>query len=157
MESWNQTSTDQVRSHAPEEVNKRIDERVERCVRHMAEQERSEISRYLGKLEREWDLNRAVMVVGSAVAVLGLWLARRDGGRWRTLGEVAAGLMLQQGLVGFGPLAELVRAVFGVRTRREIDLEKFALKALRGDFERIPKADGGPLARANAALVAAQS
>jgi hypothetical protein len=157
MESWNQTATDEVRSHAPEEVNKRIDERVERCVRHMAEQERSEISRYLEKLEREWDLNRAVTVVGSAVAVLGLWLARRDGGRWRILGGLAAGLMLQHGLLGFGPLAELVRALGGVRTRKEIDLEKFALKALRGDFERIPKFDGGPLARANAALVAAQS
>jgi hypothetical protein len=157
MESWNQTATDEVRSHAPTEVNKRIDERVERCVRHMAEQERSEISRYLENLEREWDLNRAVTVVGSAAAVVGLWLARRDGGRWRILGGLAAGLMLQHGLIGFGPLAELVRALGGVRTRKEIDLEKFALKALRGDFERIPKFDGGPLARANAALVAAQS
>ncbi|WP_224247746.1 hypothetical protein [Hyalangium gracile] len=157
MESWNQTSTDVVRSHAPDGVNKRIDERVERCVRHMAQQERPEISRYLDKLEREWDLNRAVTVVGSAVALAGLWLARRDGGRWRILGGVAAGLMLQHGLLGFGPLAELVRAIGGVRTRKEIDLEKFALKALRGDFERIPKNDGGPLARANAALVAAQS
>ncbi|HSP79116.1 MAG TPA: hypothetical protein VLQ93_11335, partial [Myxococcaceae bacterium] len=68
---------------------------------------------------------------------------------------VAAGLLLQQGLLGYGPLAEGVRAL-GVRTRREIDLEKFALKALRGDFERIPH-EGGPLAKANAALVAAQS
>jgi hypothetical protein len=157
MESWNQTSTDEVRSHAPDGVNKRIDERVERCVRHMAERERAEISCYLEKLEREWDLNRAVTVVGSALALAGLWLGRRDGGRWRILGGLAAGLMLQHGLLGFGPLAELVRAVGGVRTRKEIDLEKFALKALRGDFERIPKADGGPLARANAALVAAQS
>jgi hypothetical protein len=157
MESWNQISTDAVRTHAPEEVNKRIDERVERCVRHMAQQDRAEISRYLERLEREWDLTRAVTVVGSLVAVLGLWLARQDGGRWRILGAVAAGLLLQHGLLGFGPLAELVRAIGGVRTRREIDLEKFALKALRGDFERIPKADSGPLARANAALVAAQS
>jgi hypothetical protein len=157
MESWNQTSTDTVRSHAPEEVNKRIDEHVERCVRHMAQQDRAEISRYLEKLEREWDLNRAVMVVGSLAAVLGLWLARLDGRGWRLLSGTAAGMLLQHGLFGFGPLAELVRAVGGVRTRREIDLEKFALKALRGDFERIPKSDGGPLARANAALVAAQS
>jgi hypothetical protein len=157
MESWNQTSTDAVRSHAPEEVNKRIDERVERCVRHMAQQDRAEISRYLKKLEREWDLNRAVTVVGSLIAVAGLWLGRRDGGGWRILSGAAAGLLLQHGLFGFGPLAEMVRALGGVRTRREIDMEKFALKALRGDFERIPKGDGGPLARANAALVAAQS
>lgn len=157
MESWNQTSTDTARSHATECVNKRIDDRVERCVRYMAQQERTEISGYLEKLEREWDLNRAVTVVGSLAAVAGLLLGRRDGGRWRVLSGVAAGLMLQHGLLGFGPLARVVRALGGVRTRREIDLEKFALKALRGDFERIPRSDGGPLARANAALVAAQS
>ncbi|MDC0714684.1 hypothetical protein POL68_39915 [Stigmatella sp. ncwal1] len=157
MESWNQTSADVVRSHAASGVNKRIDERVERCVRYMAQQDRKEISPYLNKLEREWDVGRAAMVVGSVATVVGLWWGRRPGSRWRVLSGVAAGLMLQQGVFGFGPLAELVRAVGGVRTRREIDLEKFALKALRGDFERIPKNDGGPLARANAALVAAQS
>lgn len=157
MESWNQMSTDAARSHVPAEVNKRIDERVERCVRHMAEQDRGEISCYLEKLDREWDLNRAVTVVGSLVTMMGLALGRRDGGGWRVLGGVAAALVLQHGLFGFGPLSRLVRVLGGVRSRREIDLEKFALKALRGDFERIPKGDGGPLARANAALVAAQS
>ncbi len=157
MESWNQTSNDAARSHVPAEVNKRIDERVERCVRHMAQQERWEISCYLEKLEQEWDLNRAVMAVGSAVALVGLGLGRRDGGGWRILSALAAGLLLQQALMCYGPLARLVRVIGGVRSRREIDLEKFALKALRGDFERIPKSEGGPLARANAALVAAQS
>ena len=155
MESWNRTSTDAVRTHTPDGVNRRIDERVEKCVQHMAEQERSAISGYLEKLEHEWDLNRVVTVAASAVTVLGLVLGARQGRGWRVLSGVAAGLLLQHGVLGFGPLAELVRAV-GVRTRREIDLEKFALKALRGDFERIPH-DGGPLARANAALVAAQS
>jgi hypothetical protein len=96
-----------------------------------------------------------VTVAASAVSVLGLVLGAKAGKGWRVVSGVAAGLLLQHGLLGFGPLAELVR-VLGVRTRREMDLEKFALKALRGDFERIPH-EGGPLARANAALVAAQS
>jgi hypothetical protein len=156
MESWNRTSTDSVRTHTPDGVNRRIDERVEKCVQGMAEHmDRSVISHYLQKLEREWDLNRVVTVAASAVSVLGLVLAAKDGPRWKLVSGVAAGLLLQHGLLGFGPVAEVVRAL-GVRTRREIDLEKFALKALRGDFERIPH-DGGPLARANAALVAAQS
>jgi hypothetical protein len=156
MESWNRMSSDAVRTHTPDGVNRRIDERVERCVRHMAEQmDRSAISQYLEKLEHEWDLNRVVTVGASAVSVLGLALGWKSGRGWRVLSGVAAGLLLQHGVFGFGPLAELVRAL-GVRTRREIDLEKFALKALRGDFERIPH-EGGPLARANAALVAAQS
>lgn len=155
MESWNQQTGDAVRSHTPDGVNRRIDEKVEACVRHMADEERPEQSRYLEKLEREWDLNRAVMVGASAVTLAGLALSRADGRGWRVLSALAAGLLLQHGVFGWGPLAELVRAL-GVRTRREIDMEKFAIKALRGDFERVPK-EGGPLARANAALVAAQS
>jgi hypothetical protein len=148
-------SADAVRTHTPEGVNRRIDDRVEQCVRRMAEQERPVISEYLSTLERQWDLNRVVTVAASAVAVLGLVVGEKGGRGWRVLSGVAAGLLLQHGLLGFGPLSELVR-VLGARTRREIDLEKFALKALRGDFERIPH-EGGPLARANAALVAAQS
>lgn len=156
METWNQTSSDAVRSHTPLVVNRRIDEHVEACVRHMAEKcDRAQMSRYLERLEREWDMNRALTVGASVASALGLLLGRRDGGGWRVLSAVATGLLLQHGLFGFGPLSGLLR-LMGVRTRREIDLEKFAIKALRGDFERIPN-DGGPLARANAALVAAQS
>ncbi len=156
MESWNRMSTDSVRTHTPDGVNRRIDARVERCVQHMAEHmDRPTISRYLEELEHEWDLNRVLSVAASAVSLLGVLLAAKEGRGWKIMSGVAAGLLLQHGLLGFGPLAELVRAM-GVRTRKEIDLEKFALKALRGDFERIPH-DGGPLARANAALVAAQS
>jgi hypothetical protein len=155
MESWNQQKSDAVRAHAPAPLNKRIDEKVEACVRHMAQQERPEMSRYLEKLDREWDINRAVNVGAAALGLAGLLLARVDGRGWRALSAVAGGLLLQHGVFGWGPLAELVRAL-GVRTRKEIDLEKFAIKALRGDFERMPK-EGGPLARANAALVAAQS
>jgi hypothetical protein len=154
MDSWNQTSTDAARSHVPDEVNKCIDKHVEGCVRYMAQQDRPEISRYLLKLEKEWDLNRVVTVVGSLAALAGLSLKGKTG---RVLTSVAAGLLFQHGLLGFSPLGGLVRKLARVRTRREIDLEKFALKALRGDFERIPKSEGGPLARANAALVAAQS
>ncbi|QSQ18698.1 DUF2892 domain-containing protein [Pyxidicoccus parkwayensis] len=156
METWNQTASDEVRIHTPVVVNRRIDEHVESCVRYMAQKgDRAEMSRYLERLEREWDINRTVAVGAAAASALGLLLGRRDGGGWRVLSGVAAAVLLQQGLFGFGPMSALLR-LMGVRTRREIDLEKFAIKALRGDFERIPN-DGGPLAKANAALVAAQS
>ena len=76
MESWNQTSTDSVRTHTPDGVNRRIDARVEKCVQSMAEHmDRSEISRYLEKLEKEWDLNRVVTVAASAGFLTGLGTA----------------------------------------------------------------------------------
>lgn len=156
MESWNRTNADAVRTHTPDSLNCRIDMKVEDCVRHMAEQDRGAHTHYLEKLEREWDLHRALLVGTSALAFASALLSRRLGRGWLTACAVASALALQHGLMGFGPAASALR-LLGVRTRREIDLEKFAVKALRGDFERIPRVDGGPLARANAALVAAQS
>jgi hypothetical protein len=44
----------------------------------------------------------------------------------------------------------------GVRTRREIDAERYALKALRGDFVEV-KREGEPIAEARAAWEAASS
>src|SRR5689334_2680257 len=99
MESWNRMSTDSVRTHTPEQMNRKIDARVEQCVQHMAEQmDRPAISSYLEKLEREWDLNRVVTVAASAVTVLGLALAAKDGKGWRVVSGVAAGLLLQHGI-----------------------------------------------------------
>ncbi|HSH82103.1 MAG TPA: hypothetical protein VLA19_26550 [Herpetosiphonaceae bacterium] len=63
--------------------------------------------------------------------------------------------LVQHAVQGWCPPLLVIRAL-GVRTRKEIDVEKYALKALRGDF--------GPLAsgasdeeRAEAALRAARS
>ena len=156
MESWNQSSSDAVRQHTPEPVNRRIDERVEACVRAMAAQDRYSHTAYLSKLEQEWDLNRALLVGTSALALSSVALSRKRGSGWLGLGIAACVLALQHGLTGFGPATAVAR-LLGVRTRSEIDLEKYAVKALRGDFCRIPIHDAGPLARANAALVAAQS
>jgi hypothetical protein len=32
----------------------------------------------------------------------------------------------------------------GVRTQREIERERYALKALRGDFDQVPERDAAP-------------
>jgi hypothetical protein len=44
------------------------------------------------------------------------------------------GFLLQHAVQGWCPPLALLRRL-GVRTRREIDAEKYALKALRGDFD----------------------
>ena len=155
MQTWNQTSTDIARAHTSPGVNKRIDSKVQSCVHHLAQQDPHAIGLYLVELEREWDLNRVLTVGVSGVALAGSLVALSGGRASRWVAALSSGALLVHGLLGFGPLAALARAA-GVRTRKEIDLEKFALKGLRGDFSRIPH-EGGPLVRANAALVAAQS
>ena len=52
---------------------------------------------------------------------------------------LVAGFLLQQALQGWCPPVSVLRKL-GLRTQREIDEERFALEALRGDFRDVPAA-----------------
>ncbi|HEV2173318.1 MAG TPA: hypothetical protein VGR71_07115, partial [Nitrospira sp.] len=51
-----------------------------------------------------------------------------------------AGFLLQHAVQGWCPTISLFRRL-GVRTTQEIDHERYALKALRGDFSRVQQED----------------
>lgn len=97
----------------------------------------------LQALSREWDAERALDLSAASSALLGLGLATRDR-RWLVLPAIAAGFVLQHALRGYCPPLSLLRAL-GFRTRREIDRERTALKAARGDFDALDVASAaGP-------------
>jgi hypothetical protein len=60
---------------------------------------------------------------------------------------LASGFLLQHALQGWCPPVSLFRRL-GVRTSAEIEQERYALKALRGDFQNIPEATNGIVAQA---------
>lgn len=154
MGSWN-SMHDEVRDHSPGQLNQRIDTAVEKRVACLAALERSDISRRLASLERRPDVGRAIDFTAASIALAGVSMMRRDGPGWWSLPLLSSLVLFQRALTGTAFVVPLFRRL-GFRTRREIDVEKYALKALRGDFSRIPH-EGGPQLRANAALVAAQS
>ena len=90
----------------------------------------------------------------AALALTGLVLGAVRGRRWLLLPGLVLPFLLQHALQGWCPPIEIIRRL-GVRTRREIDREKVALKALRGDFGLV---SGGstPQERAKLALAAAE-
>lgn len=59
----------------------------------------------------------------------------------------AAGIMLVHALNGWYPLLPLFRRL-GVRSQDEIDRERYALKALRGDFAGVRSAESDQKAEA---------
>jgi hypothetical protein len=69
-------------------------------------------------------------------AVAGAFLAITSNPRWLALPALAGGFLIQHALRGNCPPYRLLRRL-GFRTRREIEQERYALKALRGDFDRI--------------------
>ncbi|HYF47994.1 MAG TPA: hypothetical protein VEJ63_01210 [Planctomycetota bacterium] len=115
---------------------------------------KSDISRRIEELEREWDIERVIEVNAPTLALTGLTLGILHDRRWLALPVGVMSFLLLHGVQGWCPPIPVLRRL-GFRTRDEINAEKYALKALRGDFDDLPKfTNQSPMPRADAALVA---
>lgn len=111
-----------------------------------------EIGSRLAELEEELDLDTAMMTAAAGATIVGTAMSIVSGSRWLLLPLAAAGLALQHAGNGWGPLATLLYRL-GFRTNGEIDAERYALKALRGDFRELPT-EGDCTTRAKQTLAA---
>lgn len=84
-------------------------------------------------LEDEWDLEKAGTMLLSGAGLLGLVMGLIGSPRWRLLAWAAVPLLFLHGRGQWKSAEGLLRPM-GFRPRREIQEEKYALKALRGDF-----------------------
>jgi hypothetical protein len=129
-------TSDRVPQHTRRSVNERIrrdtEARVAWCASHP-----EEVDRRLAELEREWDIERTLEVNGSVLALTGLLLGTTRHPRWLLLPVAVVGFCLQHALQGWCPPLGVFRRL-GIRTQREIDEERYALKVLRGDLEGLP-------------------
>lgn len=124
--------TDRVRRHTDAEVLRRIDHvTVSSLLRRAAAP--VDTDRRLGELDREWDTDRALETEAAALGLIGLALGTWVRKPLLLLPAMAAGAVLLQATTGRYPLMPVFRR-FGLRTAREIARERYALKALRGDF-----------------------
>ena len=93
-----------------------------------------DIEARIGDLEREWDIERAMEVNASAVGLAGLILGAAHSRKWLIVPGLVLPFLFQNAATGWSPPVSLFRKL-GFRSRHEIDREKYALKAVRGDFE----------------------
>jgi hypothetical protein len=137
MESNGRHEEDTMRAHTSQAIQQRIDSSLEERIRFYAMQPKEAIDRRLQELEQERDLDRTMMLNGAGVALGGVVLSFLGGGKkWLLLSGTVLGFLLMQGLEGWSPPGTALRRI-GLRTRAEIDGERYALKLLRGDFESI--------------------
>jgi hypothetical protein len=95
-----------------------------------------DIEERLDALDREWDTERLLETNAATLTLAGLALGATVDRRWLLLSGVVAAFLLQHGLQGWCPPLPILRRM-GVRTAREIEAERYALKAARGDFEGV--------------------
>jgi hypothetical protein len=130
------TETERVRRNTAPKVNARIDRRIAETVYSFAGQPASEITRRIDEIEREWDIERVLETNASALALTGVGLAAAFTKRWLALPAIVLSFLFMHGTQGWCPPVPMFRRL-GVRTRSEIERERFALKFLRGDFNEI--------------------
>ena len=148
---------DRVRAHTAPDVNAAIDDAMRDRLFRYAGANDDEISARIEALDREWDIERYLEIIAPSLALSGLALGLIQSRKWLLLPGVVLGFLVQHAMQGWcPPLAALRR--MGVRTRREIDEERYALKALRGDFSGLPPdAPRNRVTRVDAALNAVRS
>ena len=138
------TTVDRVPKHTSESINEEIrrltEERVERCRKAGPDA----IYRRLQELDQEWDIERVLEAHAAGASLLGLTLGARVDRRWYLFPAVVAVFLFQHALQGWCPPLPVFRRL-GFRTSYEIDRERYALKALRGDFDRSRRKHGSPL------------
>ena len=129
LHAEDRSSRDRVRHSTAPEVNREIDRRTNNNIRRYANSSEEVIHRRIEELDREWDIERTLEVNASTLALSGLLLGVTVDRKWLALPAVVLSFLLQHGLQGWCPPLPILRRM-GVRTRGEIDREKYELKAL---------------------------
>jgi len=125
-----------VPDHTPDRYNDQIRRDTRASIAACAAGGRVAIERRLEELDREWDIERALENNASVAVLVGLTLGITVDRRWLIFPAAVAGFLLQHALQGWCPPLPVLRRL-GFRTADEIAHERYALKALRGDFQEL--------------------
>jgi hypothetical protein len=108
----------------------------------------------LAELEQEWSFDRLMSAQAAIVGLSGLLLAATDDRGWVGMSTFSLLMLLLYALFGWCPPVQTLRR-FNIRTEQEINLERYALKAMIGDFGSVDELKGQK--KAEAAYRAAHS
>lgn len=128
------TQNDRVKKNTPSATNQEIEQELWDNIRYYSRLTEADITARIKELEKEWYMDRLLITNASALAGIGVLLAATVSKKWLFLPGVVLTFLLQHGLQGWCPPLPVFRKM-GVRSFKEIDRERFALKYARGDFD----------------------
>ena len=129
------STADRVAQNTSDAANQKIGADIRDSIQWHA-QHPEEISARLRELDTEWDIERTLEANASTLAFTGVVLGATVDRRWLALPALVTAFLFQHAVQGWCPPLPILRRM-GFRTAREIDTERTALKALRGDFARL--------------------
>ena len=130
------STVNRVPAHTNEAVNEQIRQATEDSIARYVHASDQAIQNRLDELDREWDIERTLEANAATACLVGLTLGATVSRKWFVFPAVVAGFLLQHAVQGWCPPLVVFRRK-GIRTAAEIDYERYALKAIRGDFDHI--------------------
>lgn len=146
------TST-RVPLHSDAQLNWRIRAQADARIARLEQASPAEIDARLAELASEWDIERVLQANAGTLMVAGVALGLGVDRRFLLLPAAVLTFFAQHALQGWCPPVPVFRRL-GVRTVREIERERYAIKALRGDFDALAEAGANASARVRAVLAA---
>jgi hypothetical protein len=119
-------SADRVRRASSMRQNKKIDRAMAENILRYQNSSSETIQQRIRELDEEWDIERILEVNAASLALTGLVLGLTVNRKWLALPGLVLTFLFQHGVQGWCPPLPLLRRL-GVRTRSEIDREKYAL------------------------------
>lgn len=129
-------TTQRLTRHSTNRVNEAIDFRIRESVARYASAAPALLDGRLCELEHEWDVERLTSAASGLTVLASVLLASFLGEGWLVLPAIIGGCLLLHAVIGWTPALPLIRQL-GFRTAEEIAQERYALKAIRGDFQPI--------------------
>lgn len=127
------STVDRVPNQTSDKINEQIRRQTWRSLTHYGSAGPEAIDRRLAQLDQEWDIERTLETNASIALLLGVTLGTFVDKRFFALPAVVGGFLLQHAIQGWCPPLPVFRRL-GFRTQAEIEQERYALKAMRGDF-----------------------
>ncbi|HZM33921.1 MAG TPA: hypothetical protein VFC18_05440 [Burkholderiales bacterium] len=125
--------SDRDRRHTAASVLQRIDHETQARLQAYADAGADAIAGRVSELDREWDIDRAIELESSLMGLMGLALGALVRPALLVVPAAVGAAVFLHATLGWYPLSPVFRRT-GFRTSREIARERYALKALRGDF-----------------------
>lgn len=139
-----ENQTDPSRRSSSAEVNQEIDQQTrENLQNYRYRLSNEQISERIEELNKEWDIDRTLMANASTLSLIGVLLGATVNRKWFVVPGVVTSFLLWHAIQGWCPPLPIFRKL-GYRSRKEIDAEKYALKALRGDFSGLETSSNMP-------------
>jgi hypothetical protein len=126
------STTDRVPLNTADEINRRIEAEARERVRIISSNAQA-IDGRLADLDAEWDVERTIEANAATLAFVGTVFGYFVHPYWLLLPALVTAFLLQHALQGWCPPIPVLRRM-GFRTAHEVERERQALKALRGDY-----------------------